>query len=116
MSKRATKILLVEDNPGDASLLREMLDPFHSHDSDFELAEATRLASAIKHLQESDFDVVLLDLSLPDSQGIATVARVKDAWPNVPIVVLTGYDDDNIATDALRDRAPAFGRATPATT
>ena len=100
--------MLVEDNPGDVVLLREMLDPFHSRDSDYELAEAPRLASAIKHLQESDFDVVLLDLSLPDSQGIATVARVKDAWPNVPIVVLTGYDDDNIATDALRRGAQDY--------
>jgi len=108
MSRRPTKILLVEDNPGDVVLLREMLDPFHSRDSDYELAEAPRLASAIKHLQESDFDVVLLDLSLPDSQGIATVARVKDAWPNVPIVVLTGYDDDNIATDALRRGAQDY--------
>src|SRR3990170_8098971 len=103
MSKRPTKILLVEDNPGDANLLREMLDPFnpstrapslaesscsgfrptdivegatglpvglHPHDSDFELAEAPRLVAAIKSLQESYFDVVLLDLSLPDSQGI----------------------------------------------
>ena len=141
MSKRPTKILLVEDNPGDANLLREMLDPFnsstrvpalaggsrsgfcptgvvegatgvpaglHAHDSDFELSEAPRLAAAIKRLQGSDFDVVLLDLSLPDSQGIATVTRIKAARPNMPIVVLTGQDDDDLATEALRRGAQDY--------
>ena len=141
MGKRPTKILLVEDNPGDANLLREMLDPFnpstrapslaesscsgfrptdivegatglpvglHPHDSDFELAEAPRLVAAIKRLQESYFDVVLLDLSLPDSQGIATVARVRETRPALPIVVLTGQDDDDLATEALRRGAQDY--------
>jgi len=141
MSQWPTKILLVEDNPGDARLLREMLDLFnpttrapalaggsrsgfcptevvegaaglpaglHSQDSDFELAEAPRLAAAIKRLQESDFHIVLLDLSLPDSQGIATVARIKAARPNIPIVVLTGQDDDDVATEALRRGAQDY--------
>jgi DNA-binding NarL/FixJ family response regulator len=108
MSKWLTKILLVEDNPGDAGLLREMFGQIHSRDSDFELAEAPRLAAAIKRLQESDFDVVLLDLSLPDSQGIATVARIKAARPNMAIVVLTGQDDDSVATEALRRGAQDY--------
>jgi signal transduction histidine kinase/DNA-binding NarL/FixJ family response regulator len=108
MSKTPTKILLVEDKPGDVVLLREMLGQINSHTAEFALAEATRLASAIKHLQESAFDIVLLDLSLPDSQGIATLARVKDTRPNVPIVVLTGYDDDSIATKALRQGAQDY--------
>jgi len=108
MSKKPTKILLVEDNPGDANLLREMLNQFHSHDLDFELAEAPRLVAAIKRLQESHFDVVLLDLSLPDSQGIATVARVRETRPTLPIIVLTGQDNDELATEALRRGAQDY--------
>ncbi|MDP2602342.1 MAG: GAF domain-containing protein [Deltaproteobacteria bacterium] len=108
MSKKPTKILLVEDNPGDANLLREMLNQFHFDDSDFELVEAPRLVAAIKRLQESHFDVVLLDLSLPDSQGMATVARVRETRPTLPIVVLTGEDDDELATEALRRGAQDY--------
>lgn len=108
MSKKPTRILLVEDNPGDANLLREMLRQFHSHDLDFELAEAPRLVAAINRLQESCFDVVLLDLSLPDSQGIATVARVRETRPTLPIVVLTGLDNDDLATEALRRGAQDY--------
>jgi len=108
MSNKPTKILLVEDNPGDANLLREMLNPFHSDDLDFELAEAPRLVAAINRLQESCFDVVLLDLSLPDSQGIATVARVRETRPTLPIIVLTGQDNDELATEALRRGARFF--------
>jgi len=102
MSQTPTKILLVEDNPADARLLLEMLAEVGSHASGIELVEVPRLAAAIQRLQDANFDLVLLDLSLPDSQGVATVDRVKDARPNVPIVVLTNQDDDNIAAEALR--------------
>ena len=108
MSHRPTKILLVEHNPADAKRLLEMLGEPGSQASDFKLVEVPQLAAAIKQVQESNFDLVLLDLSLPDSQGVATVDRVKDARPNLPIVVLTRQDDDNIATDALRRGAQDY--------
>lgn len=108
MSQTPTRILLVEDNPADARLLLEILGENGSRPSGFELVEVARLAAAIQRLQDANFDLVLLDLSLPDSQGIATVVRVKDARPDVPIVVLTGYDDDNTATDALRRGAQDY--------
>ncbi len=85
-----------------------MVGELGSHASGIELVEVPRLAAAIKRLQDANFDLVLLDLSLPDSQGVATVARLKDARPNVPIVVLASQDDDNIATDALRRGAQDY--------
>ncbi len=108
MSRRPTKILLVEDNPADAKLLQATFDEVGSHASEIELVEVPRLADAIRRLQEANFDLVLLGLSLPDSQGVATVARVKEVRPNLPIVVLTGHDDDNVAADALRQGAQDY--------
>ncbi|MBI2181111.1 MAG: response regulator [Deltaproteobacteria bacterium] len=108
MSRRPTKILLVEDNPADAKLLQATFDEVGSHASEIELVEVPRLADAIRRLQEANFDLVLLGLSLPDSQGVATVARVKEVRPNLPIVVLTGHDDDNVAANALRRGAQDY--------
>ncbi|MBI1997886.1 MAG: response regulator [Deltaproteobacteria bacterium] len=108
MSRRPTKILLVEDNPADAKLLQATFDEVGSHASEIELVEVPRLADAIRRLQEANFDLVLLGLSLPDSQGVATVARVKEVRPNLPIVVLTGHDDDNVAANALRQGAQDY--------
>jgi signal transduction histidine kinase len=100
MSDGPDRILLVEDNPGDARLLREALKDVANYRFDLEHVE--RFSQALERLQREHFDVVLLDLSLPDSQGLDTLAPVRDAAPDVPILVLTGLDDEDVAVRALR--------------
>lgn len=100
MVEERLRILLVEDNPGDARLLQETIA-----DADggrFEITHLVRCDEATKRLVEDRFDVVLLDLSLPDSQGLETVARVNTAAPQVPIVIMTGLDDEEMAVAAAK--------------
>lgn len=100
------KILLIEDNPGDARLIRALLaeEPGRA----FELAQADRLATGLAYLAEHGADIVLLDLSLPDSRGLDTVARTHAQAPAVPIVVLTGHDDSALALKALENGAQDY--------
>jgi signal transduction histidine kinase len=91
------KLLLVEDNPGDARLLRELLR------EGFELAHVERLEEAIARARSAD--LVLLDLSLPDSHGLDTFRRLHAAVPQVPVLVLTGLADDDGAVSAVREGA-----------
>jgi signal transduction histidine kinase len=100
MSDGPNRILLVEDNPGDARLLREALNDVANYRFDLEHVE--QLSHALERLRHEHFDVVLLDLSLPDSQGLENLAPVRDAAPAVPILVLTGLDDEEVAVRALR--------------
>jgi signal transduction histidine kinase/DNA-binding NarL/FixJ family response regulator len=100
MSDRLNRILLVEDNPADARLLREALKEVANYQ--FELEHVERLSQALERLRSKDFDVVLLDLSLPDGQGLDNLTPVRDAAPGISILVLTGLDDEEIAVRALR--------------
>lgn len=94
------KVLLVEDNPGDALLLRVLLEEAGA--DRFDLSNVERLEEAIECLLEEDFGVILLDLSLPDSHGLNTVTRARSTAPEVPIVVLSGLDDEETALQALQ--------------
>jgi len=94
------KVLLVEDNPGDARLIRVYLS--EAGMEEFELVHVDRLLEGIKRVREGGFDVVLLDLSLPDASGVDTVTRMHAAAANCPIVVLTVTDDEAVAIRALR--------------
>lgn len=105
-STEPTRILLVEDNPGDARLIRETLREAESFP--FELALADRLAAAEVRLAAEPFDVVLLDLSLPDAHGLETVRRTLAAAPEAPIVVLTGLDDETLAVNAVQAGAQDY--------
>jgi two-component system cell cycle sensor histidine kinase/response regulator CckA len=104
--KSAMRLLLVEDNPGDARLFREMLHELGSHDT--ELMHVETMSQAEKHLVKHAVDVVLLDLGLPDVQGLGAVRRVRAAAPGVPLVVLTGLDDELLAVRALREGAQDY--------
>jgi len=97
-SEHPMKLLLVEDNPADARLIREMLKESARA---FELEHAPRLDAALTRLRQEAFDLVLLDLGLPDSQGIETVKRAHQACPVTPIVVLTGLSDQKVALEAI---------------
>jgi signal transduction histidine kinase/DNA-binding NarL/FixJ family response regulator len=101
------RILLVEDNPGDARLIREHIA--EARTSRFELVHKDRLADALLLLaQRPAVDVVLLDLSLPDGHGPETVSRAHAVAPDVPIVVLTGLDDDEAARRAMQAGAQDY--------
>ena len=95
-----TTILLVEDNEGDVRLLREAFA--ETGGGAFQIVHARRLSDAMKHMQESQFDVVLLDLSLPDSHGLDTITHMIHAARSVPVVVLTGSDDKDLAIRAVQ--------------
>ncbi len=100
------KILLVEDNPADADLLEEILA--ESDETQWSLVHVDKLKDALKFMSEAPFDVVLLDLSLPDKQGLPTVTQTHEAAPDLPIVVLTGLNDKVLALEALRQGAQDY--------
>lgn len=100
------KILLVEDNPGDARLVRELLRDVTT--AQFDLMYATTMQDALTSLMAGGMDVVLLDLSLPDSKGWATFEKAQAAQPNIPIVVLTGLNDQAFAVRAIRHGAKDY--------
>ena len=100
------RLLLVEDNPGDARLLREMFKEEGSHDT--EVTRVESLAEAEKHLAAREFDIILLDLGLPDAEGLGAVRRARAAAPRVPLVVLTGLDDESLAVQALQEGAQDY--------
>ena len=104
--KSLQKLLLVEDNPGDARLLREMLNEGGAYKTDVTHAES--MTQAVKHLVEHLFDIVLLDLGLPDAQGLQAVRRARAVAPHVPLVVLTGLDDEVLAARAIQDGAQDY--------
>jgi signal transduction histidine kinase len=106
MIDAVTRVLLVEDNPDDACLLREALN--EAEGEHIELVHVGGLNEGTKLLDTNTFQAILLDLSLPDSQGIDTVLRVRSQAPSVPIIVLTGLDDDNIALQAVRAGAQDY--------
>lgn len=106
MNNKQIKILLIEDNPGDVRLIQEMLAGIK--DVTFELECADSLQDGLKRLAGGDIDVVLLDLSLPDSRGFDTFARAHAHAPQVPIIMLTGLDDESVADKAVREGAQDY--------
>ena len=100
------KVLLIEDNPGDARLLREML--IEAGINKFNLVHVKRISEGLNRLRQDNFQVILLDLSLPDSHGLETVDRVCNAAPYVPVLVLTGLDDEALAIRAVRKGAQDY--------
>jgi DNA-binding NarL/FixJ family response regulator len=105
MPERPIHVLLVEDNPADALLLREALAEAAQP---IEVTHVESLGEAVRRLEHMCFDAVLLDLSLPDSQGIDTVTQAMAAAPQVPLVVLSGLSDEAAAIEAVRRGAQDF--------
>jgi signal transduction histidine kinase/CheY-like chemotaxis protein len=100
------RILLVEDNPGDADLIREMLPS--DDESEFKVHCVSRLSDAVSHLHKQKTDLALLDLDLPDCQGLDTIRLTRKAAPEMPIVVLTGNQDEGVGIAAVQDGAQDF--------
>ncbi len=103
---KCTSVLIVEDNFTDALLIKEQLSDNSCQNYDVEVVET--LANAIGRLKNDDIDVVLLDLSLPDSSGLDTVRTLVTKYPNLVIIVLTGLQDEQIALQSVRYGAQDF--------
>jgi len=97
---------MVEDNPGDARLLREMFK--EQGLQNIELTHVGRMSEAEKHLAERAVDIIVLDLGLPDAQGLGAVRRAHLAAPHIPLVVLTSLDDESMAAQALQEGAQDY--------
>ena len=102
----ATRILLIEDNPGDVRLIRALLRD--AGDSRFHLKAVDRLSAGLAQVSDRAFDVVLVDLALPDSSGLDSFQRLYAQAPRAPIIVLTGLDDESVAARAVREGAQDY--------
>ena len=99
MKKSNLRVLTIEDSIDDADLVRIMLNRV---DSVFTVVNAQRLADGLQCLREQTFDIVLLDLGLPDSEGMSAVREVRKVCPEVPLIVLSGLDDEEFALKTLQ--------------
>ncbi|CAI4030181.1 putative Signal transduction response regulator, receiver and diguanylate cyclase domain [Nitrospira tepida] len=100
------KILLVEDNPVDAQLAQDILSDWSA--DQFQISHVPDLTRALASLSRDRFDAVLLDLSLPDGQGLKTLTLVQETSPGIPIVVLSGYADQAAALQAVQQGAQDY--------
>lgn len=103
---KTLRLLLVEDNPGDQELVRDWLGD--GTICRFEVSAVATLEGAREAISSSTFDAVVLDLSLPDSQGVETISRLRAACDDVPILVLSGASSDELRLDAIRAGAQDF--------
>ncbi len=106
MDDRQINVLLVEDNPGDARLIQEEFN--EARYGRFKIEWVDRLGKGLEALTNARFDVILLDLSLPDSTGLDTLVKVQEHSPDLPIVVLTGLDDESKAVTAMKEGAQDY--------
>jgi len=107
MQVESINILMVDDDPGDCRLVEQLLKK-SSQTTEFIIETAQRLVDCLECLKSRSFDLVLLDLGLPDSSGIEIVQKVQGANPNIPIVVLTGLADEQMGLDAIRKGAEDY--------
>jgi diguanylate cyclase (GGDEF)-like protein/PAS domain S-box-containing protein len=107
MNKKSIKVLLmIEDNPADVRMLREMFREQNSHHT--ELTQVETMGEAEKHLAGNAIDIILLDLGLPDAQGLESIRRARAVAPGVPLVVLTSLDDETMSARALQEGAQDY--------
>ena len=106
MEDARTKILLIEDNPDDAFLIQETFADTGNTSCDWDWVE--RLSDGLDRLSADHFTVVLLDLSLPDSHGLETFTKAHEQAPDVPIILMTGLDDEELALQAVQKGAQDY--------
>lgn len=102
------KILLIEDDPDDVLLLKKFLEKAVWKPAEFNIHLEEHLQGAMDRLEKESFDIILLDLSLPDSQGVETLKNLTKKYPDLPIVVITGFDDEGLALESLRQGAQDY--------
>ena len=98
------RTLLIEDNPGDAELIAIALE----RAGNYRLETCARLSDALESIERNGLDLILVDLGLPDSEGLDTFLKVNERAPHLPIVVLTGSEDDSLALQAVREGAQDY--------
>ena len=106
MTGQCIRVLLIEDNPGDARLVQEALKG--TSNPAYRVEWVDRLSSGLARLADGGIDVLLLDLGLPDSQGLAALALIRDVAPAVPVVVLSGDEDEQLGVEAVREGAQDY--------
>ena len=106
MDDKIIKILYVEDDMDHAVLIRELLEEIKN--VHYKLTHVQRIDEALLEIDNEDYDIVLLDLSFPDEQGVNTVARVCEQAPDIPVVVISGTDDETMAIKALQKGADEY--------
>lgn len=105
MNQETLQILLVEDNAGDARLVREMINEMQLA---AEVEHVLELAAIMPKIKEKSFDLVLLDLHLPDSSGLNTVLKIQEMMPDVPVIVLTGFDNEELSLASIQAGAQDY--------
>lgn len=103
---KVTKILMIEDNPRDVRLIQEMLKEVSNFS--FEFKQAERLEEGLEYLKNDGFDILLLDLNLPDSTGFNTFIKARNSKFKVPIVILSGAADEETAVEAVHEGAQDY--------
>jgi sigma-B regulation protein RsbU (phosphoserine phosphatase) len=103
---RSIHVLLIEDNRGDARLIQEYLAEVEG--LSFELHTVERFGDGLDRLLQGGIDVVLLDLNLPDTRGLETFVHLHALYPTIPVVVLTGFDDELLAVKAVQEGAEDY--------
>lgn len=102
----AIKTLVIEDNPSDARLIQELLAD--AKGASFEIDSTQTLKDGLQRLATNGYDVVILDLGLPDSRGADTFTETEKRFPQMPIVILTGLDDEELAAELVRKHAQDY--------
>jgi putative two-component system response regulator len=100
MGSERIKTLVIEDNPDDVRLIKEWFKEYGVDYIDLHFTETLKQGTVL--LENSDFDIVLVDLGLPDSQGLETLKVVRTKYPKLPTIVLTGLDDESTGVEAVR--------------
>jgi signal transduction histidine kinase len=106
MNEAVIRVLLLEDNPGDARLVKEMLR--EAGGGRFQIEHADRVSLALDRLQEAKYDIVLIDLSLPDSHGLETFDTISRHVPHLPVVILSSLDDERLSLEAMHRGAQDY--------
>ena len=105
MNEPGKKILLIEDNPGDSYLFQDQLQ---DTPNSFDVVVCRSLTDGLQHSASERFHVVFLDLSLPESAGLETVRKARDGFQDLPIIVLTGMEDEQLGLESLRAGAQDY--------
>lgn len=105
---QAVNLLHVEDDLVDASLMQHNLTNDHTHQNTYTLDLATNLDEALTKLEVNQYAAILLDLKLPDGDGVNNVQMLKDICPDVPVIVVTGMDDPELVAKALQNGAQEY--------
>ncbi|MGZ7044492.1 MAG: response regulator, partial [Methanobacterium sp.] len=100
------RILMIEDNHSDVRIIKEMLIDVKEFKFDFKHVES--LEQGLESLKNDEFDVLLLDLNLPDTYGIDTFFKAQKSTPNIPIVIFSGAADENVAIEAVHEGAQDY--------